>query len=116
MLEVVWNNLFSNAVKFTGPGGRIFVSLKAVDGFPEGSYAQVSITDSGIGIDAETQKRIFDKFYQGDSSHSQEGNGLGLAMVKRIVGLFGGTIAVESQPGQGSTFTVCLIVQYPYAR
>jgi signal transduction histidine kinase len=103
MLEVVWNNLLSNAVKFTNPGGRIFLCLKARD-----DLAQVSITDTGIGIDEETKKRIVDKFYQGDASRSQEGNGLGLAMVKRIVSLLGGTIAVESQPGQGATFTVYL--------
>jgi signal transduction histidine kinase len=108
MLEVVWNNLLSNAVKFTDPGGRIFVSLKARGDSAQDRIAQVSITDTGIGIDADSQKRIFDKFYQGDSSHSQEGNGLGLAMVKRIISLLGGTIAVESRPGQGATFTVCL--------
>ena len=103
MLEIVWNNLISNAIKFTSPGGNIFISLKTKEGF-----AQVSITDTGCGMDGNTQKRIFDKFYQGDSSHSQEGNGLGLALIKRTLVLLGGTIAVESKQGEGSTFTVCL--------
>jgi len=103
MVELVWNNLISNAIKFTGHGGSIFIKLKAKDGF-----AQVTITDTGCGMDEETQKRVFDKFYQGDTSHSQEGNGLGLALVKRTLILLGGTVTVESKPGEGSTFTVCL--------
>jgi signal transduction histidine kinase len=103
MLEIVWNNLLSNAIKFTGPGGRISVSLKA-----RGMYAQVVVQDSGCGMDDEIKKHIFDKFYQGDTSHSQEGNGLGLAIVKKVIGIQGGSIAVESAPEQGSTFTVSL--------
>ena len=103
MLEIVWNNLLSNALKFTNPGGSIFVSLKAKDG-----YAQVLVSDTGCGMDEETIKHIFDKFYQGDSSHAQEGNGLGLALVIRTVGFLGGTVNVESQPGEGTTFTVSL--------
>jgi len=103
MLEIVWNNLLSNAIKFTDPGGSIFITLKARDG-----RVLVSVRDSGCGIDKEIQKRIFDKFYQGDSSHAQEGNGLGLALVKRTVGLLGGTVTVESSPGQGAVFTVYL--------
>jgi len=103
MLEIVWNNLLSNALKFTNPGGNISVNLKAING-----YAQVSVSDTGCGMDEDTQKRVFDKFYQGDSSHSQEGNGLGLALAKRTIELLGGTITVESQPEQGATFTVCL--------
>ena len=103
MLEIVWNNLLSNAIKFTNPGGSIFVSLKVQDDF-----AVVAVTDTGIGIDKDTQKRIFDKFYQGDTSHSQEGNGLGLALVKKTMDLLGGTIAVESEKGVGTTFRVFL--------
>jgi signal transduction histidine kinase len=80
MLEIVWNNLLSNAVKFTNPGGSIMVSLKnRLDG------AVVKVSDSGCGMDEAAQKRIFDKFYQGDTSHAQEGNGLGLALVKKII-------------------------------
>jgi len=103
MLEIVWNNLISNAIKFTNPGGSIFIKLKAQD-----EYVLISVSDTGCGMDEDTQKRIFDKFYQGDSSHTHEGNGLGLALVKRTVTLLGGTITVESQPGEGSNFTVCL--------
>ena len=103
MLELVWNNLLSNAVKFTNPNGKIFVSLKAQDGI-----AVIAVTDTGMGIDKDTQKHIFDKFYQGDSSHACEGNGLGLALVKKSVDLLGGTISVDSAPGNGTTFTVCL--------
>jgi signal transduction histidine kinase len=103
MLEIVWNNLLSNAIKFTGPGGRISLTLKANDGM-----AQVVVRDSGCGMDGETKKRIFDKFYQGDTSHSKEGNGLGLALVKKVIELQGGSISVESTIDQGSTFTVCL--------
>jgi signal transduction histidine kinase len=103
MLEIVWNNLLSNAVKFTNPGGSIFVKSSAQE-----DHVEVTVRDTGCGMDEETQKRIFDKFYQGDSSRSQEGNGLGLALVKRTVALCGGTVTVESHPGQGSTFTVRL--------
>jgi len=103
MLEIVWNNLFSNAVKFTGPGGSIFINLKAQNG-----TAVVSIRDTGCGMDEATQKHIFDKFYQGDTSHAQQGNGLGLALVKKTLELIGASIAVESELGQGSTFTVFL--------
>ena len=106
LLEIVWNNLLSNAVKFTDPGGSIFMSLKVRDG-AQGSMAVVSIRDTGCGMDEITQKHIFDKFYQGES-HSREGNGLGLALAKRTIEMFGGSISAESSPGQGSAFTVCL--------
>ena len=108
MLEIVWNNLLSNAVKFTNRGGKIMLSLK-VQNTPESeSLAVISVTDTGIGMKKDTQKRIFDKFYQGDTSHAQEGNGLGLALVKKTVDLLGGTITVDSESGYGTTFTVCL--------
>jgi signal transduction histidine kinase len=103
MLELVWNNLISNAVKFTEPGGLIALSLKEADGF-----AVITVRDSGCGMDGETRKHIFGKFYQGDTSHSGEGNGLGLALVMRVIENLGCTITVESEPGQGSTFTVWL--------
>jgi signal transduction histidine kinase len=103
MLEIVWNNLLSNAIKFTSPGGSIFIKAKA-----EHTTAVVSIRDTGCGMVEAVQNHIFDKFYQGDTSHSGEGNGLGLALVKKTVDLLDGTITVESSPGQGSTFTVFL--------
>ena len=103
LLTLVWNNLISNAVKFTEGGGEITLTLTVKDG-----HAVILIKDNGCGMDDKTSHHIFDKFYQGDTSHSKEGNGLGLAMVKKIVVLVGGTLSVESQPGKGSTFTVKL--------
>ena len=107
LLEIVWNNLLSNAIKFTNSGGSIFISMKIHSNAGK-KYTEVSVTDTGCGMDEATQKRIFDKFYQGDTSHTREGNGLGLALVKKTVDLLGGTITVESTLGHGSTFTVCL--------
>ena len=66
------------------------------------------MADTGCGISAETGKHIFEKFYQGERSHAQEGNGLGLALVKKVIDLIGGEISVESEVGKGSAFTVTL--------
>ena len=101
LLSLVWNNLFSNAMKFTEPGGMVSVTLKT-----EGDFATVEVADTGCGIAKETGRHIFEKFYQGDTSHATQGNGLGLALVKRVVDIVGGDISVESEIGKGSAFTV----------
>lgn len=101
LLSLVWNNLISNAVKFTPEGGTVSVSLKAVT-----DSVVVCVRDTGCGMKPETGKHIFEKFYQGDTSHSTQGNGLGLALVKRVVDILGGEIGVRSIYGEGSTFTV----------
>ena len=101
LLSLVWNNLISNAVKFTPEGGTIAVSLKM-----EEKNVVAAVRDTGCGISPETGKHIFEKFYQGDTSHATQGNGLGLARVKRVVDILNGEISVQSTPGQGSTFTV----------
>ena len=101
LLSLVWNNLISNAVKFTPEGGTIGLSLKADE-----THVTVSVRDTGCGMTPETGKHIFEKFYQGDTSHATQGNGLGLALVKRVVDILNGEIGVQSVYGQGSTFTV----------
>ncbi|MBO5347560.1 MAG: HAMP domain-containing histidine kinase, partial [Lachnospiraceae bacterium] len=101
LLSLVWNNLFSNAFKFTEAGGKVSVLLTT-----DGQYAVVKVQDSGCGMSPEVGAHIFEKFYQGDTSHATRGNGLGLALVKRVVDIMQGEISVESVLGKGSTFTV----------
>ena len=101
LLSLVWNNLFSNAFKFTEEGGRVSLTLAADE-----KYATVRIADTGCGMSAEIGAHIFEKFYQGDTSHATQGNGLGLALVKRVVDIMQGEIGVESAVGVGTSFTV----------
>ena len=101
LLSLVWNNLFSNAFKFTPEGGKVSVILEATS-----HHAIVKVKDTGCGMTAEVGAHIFEKFYQGDTSHATQGNGLGLALVKRVVDIMHGEISVESSLGKGSIFTV----------
>ena len=101
LLSLVWNNLFSNAFKFTEAGGAVSVSMTADE-----EYAIIKVKDTGCGMTAEVGAHIFEKFYQGDTSHATRGNGLGLALVKRVIDIMQGEIAVESTVGKGTTFTV----------
>lgn len=103
MMQHMWINLLDNAVKYTPEGGKVTVSVRE-----ENEYAIVKIEDTGEGISKEVQAHLFDPYFQGDSSHSRQGLGLGLSIVKRIVELCKGTISVRSTPGKGSIFTVIL--------
>lgn len=112
-LKQLWLNLLDNAIKFSPEDGRISVALYGGRQHEEGSIgadnaAVLWISDEGCGMDESTKNRIFDRFYQGDSSHASHGSGLGLALCKRIVELHGGSIDVQSIPGKGSVFEVQL--------
>lgn len=103
LLDIVWNNLLSNALKFTPEGGTVNVSAREEEG-----QIIVTVEDNGLGMSEHDLKHIFDKFYQADTSHATKGNGLGLALVKEIVNLIKGNITVKSTLGKGSLFTVTL--------
>ena len=99
----MWVNLMDNAIKYDPCGGLLRVRLTCKE-----NSAIFTVDDSGPGIDREAQKHIFDKFYQADSSRMSEGNGLGLALVKRVLDVCGGTVSVENLPEAGCRFTVTL--------
>lgn len=103
LLSLVWNNLISNAIKFTDEYGKIMIHLDIED-----DMVIVTIKDTGCGMSNETGKHIFEKFYQGDTSHAVQGNGLGLALVKRVIDIMNGDIIVQSEVGKGSQFTIQL--------
>lgn len=105
LLMHVWVNLIDNAIKFSPPESIIQIQV-----FCTQEKLLFQITDQGIGMSKTTQKKIFDKFYQGDLSHATNGNGLGLSLVKKITELHHGKIEVISTPAQGSTFLVTLPV------
>lgn len=99
----VWSNLIDNAVKYSPHGGLLCLRLHHAEG-----RLVFTIDDCGPGIPEESQQHIFDKFYQIDSSHTAEGNGLGLALVKRVLDVCGGAVTVENLPEAGCRFTVLL--------
>ena len=103
MMRHVWDNLISNAVKFNPHGGLVRIRLER-----KSRQIRFIIDDCGPGVSEDVRKRIFDKFYQADSSHKSDGNGLGLALVKRILSFENGEINVENIPGGGCRFTVIL--------
>jgi signal transduction histidine kinase len=102
-LDIVWSNLISNAVKFTPCGGKITLTIKR-----ENNLAVVKLRDTGEGISQKDGERIFEKFYQADTSHSGEGNGLGLALVKKVIDVLGGKITVTSTLGEGTEFGIMI--------
>ena len=97
----VWVNLLDNAIKFDPVGGEIRLRLHC-----ESTCIHITVSDNGPGIPKDQQSAIFERFYQADGSHKSEGNGLGLALARRIVRMCGGEISVSSEPGKGSCFTV----------
>lgn len=103
LLQQVWINLIENAIKFSNQGGCISISITQTE-----SHTEVEISDNGAGMDEETMQRIFERFYQGNASHSIEGSGLGLSIVKRILALSDGEIQVKSRLNHGTSFLVKL--------
>ena len=103
LLDLVWTNLLNNAIKFSPNCSKISISLKMIS-----NQIQVIIIDEGIGMDEKTLQHCFEKFYQGDTSHSTKGNGLGLPLVKKIIELLEGTISIDSKPNLGTSITIIL--------
>ncbi|MBQ6814529.1 MAG: HAMP domain-containing histidine kinase [Lachnospiraceae bacterium] len=106
LLFQVWTNIIGNAIKYTDNKGKITIQIKE-----KNDNVKVMVSDTGIGMSEETQKHIFDKFYQGDTSRKSQGNGLGLSLCKEIVKRCGGDIYVESTVGVGTVFIVKLPIE-----
>ena len=106
VLHHVWSNLLSNAIKFSPNGGTIKMRL-----YKENEKIVFLIEDNGPGLSEEAKKHLFDKFYQADTSHKEEGNGLGLALVKKILSLCDGEISAENMKDGGCRFTVTLPIK-----
>ena len=111
LLELVWANLLSNAIKFTASKGKVTLNQTSTE-----EEVILTITDTGCGMSKQTIAHIFDKFYQGDTSRSMEGNGLGLALVRRIIVLHDGEIEVTSEVGKGTVFTIHLPINHEEER
>ena len=107
LLQQIWMNIISNAIKFSNENGKIDINLAS-----HSNYIVVTIKDYGCGMDEETINHAFDKFYQGDKSHSREGNGLGLSLVKRILDICLGEIKIESKLNEGTTITINLPIYF----
>lgn len=103
LLKQVWVNLIDNAIKFTPNNGDVKIELMSFE-----DSVIFKVKDTGIGMTQNVKAHIFDKFYQGDTSHTTEGNGLGLTMVKKIVELHNGNIDVKSHPNKGTIIAVTL--------
>lgn len=103
LLLLVWQNLLDNAIKYSHEGGSIRIDMGS-----DAKNVQIRVTDCGIGISEEAKERIFEQFYQVETSRSGEGSGLGLSIVKRIVDLHGGEIEVTSRPEESASFLVKL--------
>ena len=106
LLAQVWSNLIDNAIKFSSTNGILSISCGVAE-----NNVVVTVTDIGLGMTEEIKKHAFDKFFQGEHSHNGKGNGLGLALVKRIVTLCGGKVYIESEKDSGTTVTVTLRIE-----
>lgn len=103
LLNQVWINLIDNAIKFSPQGGKVKIKLHR-----QGNAIYFTVMDNGCGMDEQVRSHMFDRFYQGDTSHTTEGNGIGLAIVQKILTLHKASIQVESETGIGTTFQVRL--------
>ncbi len=114
LLSQLCINIIDNAIKFSPADGDVKISLKPAPGAEDISKGRshprpciiFTVEDNGSGMTSDEKNRVFEKFFQGDSSHSTEGNGLGLSVVQKIVTLYNGNISIESTPGEGSTFII----------